>query len=94
MIPIRKEEWPSIREQGKTHFIIHYGILRIGVAFALGLSFLRLMWGNDFTFAYLKSYLSHEWFWILFRCLFFGISIGWLEWLKNEASFVKRGGRI
>ena len=89
MILIRKEEWPSIRERGKTHFIIHYGILRIGVVFGLGLSLLQLIQENTFTLSHFKDYLNHGWFWILFRCLFFGVSFSLLEWRRNEESITK-----
>lgn len=90
MTPKQKEKWLPIHEKGKTHFIIYYGILRIGLFFALGLSLMRLIWDNDFTLSHLKDYLSKEWFWIPFRCLFFGITLGWLWWGRIEESFTKQ----
>jgi hypothetical protein len=80
----------STYEKGKTNFIIFHGILRIGFIFTTILALLDYSWNYGFTLSSLKDYLSSAWFWIIFRCIFFGYFMGLFMWRRIEGLSVKQ----
>jgi hypothetical protein len=83
----QKEKWSLIHQHGQKRFIFFYGILLFGLPFTLMISIMEYYSQYGLTGSQMGKYLGHAWFWIIFRCLFFGTTMGFLWWRRNETAF-------
>jgi hypothetical protein len=76
----QEQRWSFMQQPEQRRFILFYGILLFGLPFALLLSITEYYSKYGATGSQIGQYLSHAWFWIMFRCLFCGILMGFSLW--------------
>ena len=85
----QKEAWSVTRQRGKRRFVLLHGILRWGLLWTILVALIECFLKYGFNLSQWGSFLTQEWFWILFRGIVFGVLMGFTLWRNNEKAFLE-----
>ena len=87
MNPEQKDLWLRHYGEGEASFIIHFGVLKVGILFTLFVFSTEYLEKYGLSFSDLSLYVKEKWVFILFRAIVFGALFGYVTWKRNEGKF-------